>query len=195
MGIVGSSSRITQSSQGMFYCPRCEAEMRYAEKTVQTHFTVFGMRMFPVGGASGYIECQACKATYNHDVLDYDPRQDDARFQANFEKAILNAMVLMMLAAICTTYLHLSGREIGRDAVQALANTISEQRGTLGDYVGEVARDLNMEGRELVVKALYLVASSDGIIAPQEQHLLDEAATALDIAKARLGAIVAETRA
>ncbi len=177
--------------------------MRYTDQKVETYFTLFSVKLFPLGGASGYVECATCKSTYNHEVLDYDPHKDASEFQSTFEIAVLKSMVLMMvsdgvsdlgeLSAIRDIYRRMTGRPITDTQIESLAKDISSSRASLRDYVGNVSSQLNVGGKEMVVRALYMVAMADGSIAPQEQRLLDAASSALDISPERVRAVIAET--
>jgi uncharacterized tellurite resistance protein B-like protein len=200
MTIWGSKARMSAEGGGRFFCPHCDVERAYFDQKVQTYFTMLYVPVFKVGKSSGFIECKTCKSTYAREVLSYDPERDDREFQAHFERAVLDVMILMMISdgaideqevsTIVRVHHQLAGMAVSEDRIRARALEVQAESGSLQTYVANVAGHLNPDGKDMVLRALTMIAAADGVIAPEELAVLKDAGKALDIPRARIDAAI-----
>ena len=77
MIIYGYRNKEVEQGTGMFHCPRCGGDRAYKRKKIIRYFTLFFVRLFPLGTVSEFLECQMCMTTYPHGVLsaggDFEP--------------------------------------------------------------------------------------------------------------------------
>lgn len=204
MSIWGSRPRVTSQGSGTFHCPSCDRQSTYSDQKVQRYYAVFSISLFPAAPAGGYIECTSCKGTFARDVLSYDPKDEIREFQANFESALLNAMILMMVSdgniadkeveSVCSIYQEIAGRALSARAVRARAADI-RHGGGLNVYLEDTASELNAHGRSLVMQALCMIAAADGVLAPEEDALLADASRVLGVPSVAVAPMIAEMQA
>lgn len=83
--IIWGSRGITSTIEGgEFYCPQCDAREEYTHKQNRPFFTLFFIPVFPIGGATRYVECHGCGRTFSEDVLSYEPPSEMDRLIGQF---------------------------------------------------------------------------------------------------------------
>ena len=167
---------------------------------VKRFFTLYFIPLFPTETLGEYVECSACDATYEPVVLEYDPQREAEEFRAEFQHAILRVMVHMVLAdgivaerevaAVQVIYSDLTDRVLESSVFEAELKRAAAEPQTLSVYLGGIAGRLNDSGKELVIRAAYFVALSDGDFAEQEQLYLGELGNALQLSDAHLKGIL-----
>ena len=90
--VWGSRGRTSILSSGEFFCPDCGTRHPYDLVEVKRWFTLYWIPLFPTSTLGQYVECGQCKATYNEQVLQYDPEVQNARFEAAFAIAAKRVM-------------------------------------------------------------------------------------------------------
>lgn len=198
--IFGTRAVTTTSAKGDFHCPSCAEKRAYEQKRVRRFFTLYFLPIIPLDLLGEYVECAGCKGTFDLAVLGYDPDKEDAAFEAQFQSAVRRVMVLMMLAdgkiddeeieTIRTVYGRLADKEVTRAEIEREANEATKDGRGLRPYLGSVLGRLNDHGKELVVKAAFLVAAADGKITDEETTLLAELASALEMSPSHFKGVV-----
>lgn len=201
MIIWGSRGITSNAGQGQFHCPRCGDQQRYDRKLVRRFFTLYFIPLFPTETLGEYVECSACRATYELEVLEYDPQREVREFLAEFEHAILRVMVHMVLAdgvvadeevaAVQAIYANVADRTLEFAVFKAEVARAEIDPQSLTRFLSEVAGRLNDHGKELVIKAAFFVALSDGEFADEERAYLVELAQAMELSDAHLKGILA----
>ena len=121
-------------------------------------------------------------------------RKTDAEVANELNAAIKLALMKVMLAdgtaaheemqVVRGVYARLTGLELSEeDLKREVALTASAGR-DLSAMLGELAPYLNNEGKALVVRAAFMVASADGVLAAEEKQLLGEIAAQLGMTDA-----------
>jgi tellurite resistance protein len=198
--IFGTRGVTMTSAEGEFHCPDC-GRAGYRHRKVRRFFTLYFIPIIPLDVLGEYVECKQCQSTYKPAVLSYNPGASDAAFEAEFLSAIRRTMVLMCLAdghvdneeiaTIQGVFGKLAKREITEQEVRAeIAAAQSDGRPVAAFLAGEVAARLNDHGKELVVRAAFLVAAADGQFQDQERQLLADIGKALQLTPAHLRGIV-----
>lgn len=193
MIIYGTRGITYNKAKGRFFCPRC-GKCSYKHVRVRRFFTLYFIPLIPLDLLGEYVECGHCESTYKPDVLSYDPQEDGQQLpEAEFHTAIRRVMIMMMLAdgvieddelqTICGLYGALSGGEITEQAVRAEATELEGH--ALHAAINPLVGSLNDSGKELVIKAAYMVAMSDGEFPEEERVLLANIAKALEVPNAK----------
>lgn len=202
MIIYGTRGVTTTPDTGAFHCPRCGPETAFKQKRVRRFFTLYFIPVIPLGALGEYVECQQCRNTYDVEVLKYDPNAGAEEFRAQFEQAVQQVMILMTLAdgvvddaeiaAMASIFQQLSGRVIAEEDLRREVDAAARDPRPVDDYLKEFGALLNNESKEIVIKAMFLIAATDGDFDESEIKLLTEAAEAMEMSKAHLNGIIAE---
>ena len=201
MIIFGTRGITSTAESGNFYCPRCQGQADYRHRRVRRFFTLYFIPLIPLDRAGEYIECDKCAGTYAMEVLDLDPTAGAIEFEAEFQRAVKQVMVDMMLAdgsvddqeieVIRDVYGKLAGREISDDAIRAEILEAESSGRDVSETIAQLAGHLNSNGKEMVIKAAFLVAAADGVFEEEEKRLIETIAEALDMSKAHLRGVLA----
>ncbi|MEL7025727.1 MAG: TerB family tellurite resistance protein [Pseudomonadota bacterium] len=200
--IWGTRGRTSTIDSGDFYCPECGKREDYALKEVKLWFTFFFIPIFPIKKIGQYVECKACRATFNERVLQMDPERARAEFEAAFSVAAKRVMFKMALAdgevdqteidQITQAFGNLTKREIDPGDIAAELEAARDDSTTVQQYLRSVAPGLNDTGKELVMRSAIAVAKADGHMDDSEVAELHALVPALDLPKAYANGIFAE---
>ncbi len=204
MIIFGTRGVTMHAASGEFHCPECSsslnAKMNYIHKKVRRFFTLYFIPLIPLDLHGEYVECQQCRGTYKLDVLDYDPTEENARFEAEYHRVVKLVMVRMMLAdgvvdeeevaSIQGIYSHLTGQEISVEEIREEGSDIQASQRDICSMVRQLASSLNDNGKAMVIKAAFLVAAADGEFHDQEKALITDLAHAMSMSDAVLKATI-----
>jgi tellurite resistance protein len=178
------------------------AERRYKKKSVRQNFSLFFVPVVPLAELGQYIECQTCGGTFREEVLDYRPGPTTEEIEAEFKRAIRQVMILMMtsdsqiaaeeITAIRDIYRQLAGAELSEADVRRETPNVRHRKGQLLGYLKEVSGYLNDIGKEMVVKAAFLVAAADQNLHHRENEFLADVGKALGMSPAHMKAVVQE---
>jgi tellurite resistance protein len=202
MIIFGTRGVTYNADDGDFHCPECEGQ-KYHRKRVRRFFTLYFIPLIPLDKMGEYIECDGCKSTYKDSILDYQPGPgSSANVEAEFLVAIKRVMALMVIAdgqvdddeieVMGKVFEKVAGKSVSEDDIR---REVMEARAGSPDvdaYLGEVGPYLNAEGKEMIIKAAFMVAAADGHFDDSEMELLVEASKSLEMSSAHLKGILAE---
>ena len=96
--IAGIKGETTTVETGVFYCPHCNAQTQYHHNQVHEKATVFFIPVVNLRLLGEYIECQNCANTYEMEILDYDPEEEELEPEALYLIGLKKVMTMMMLA-------------------------------------------------------------------------------------------------
>ncbi len=97
--IWGSRGLTSHLDTGEFNCPHCEERQGFDLKQVRPFFTLYFIPIFPVGGATRYVECRSCGNTYTEAVLSYEPPSEWDRILADVHGQLRSGTSLETLRA------------------------------------------------------------------------------------------------
>jgi tellurite resistance protein len=194
--IFGSRAVTTTTASGEFACPSCDAKRGYDRRRVRRFFTLYFLPIIPLETLGEYVECTTCRGTFKPAVLE---RKDHP---AEFEAAVKRVMVKMMLAdgkilddeieAVQRIYEKLAKRPLARSDVDAEVTAAKADRRPLHAYLESLVGTLNDAGKEIVLKAAFFVAASDGELHEDESRLLAELAAALEMSPSHFKGVIDE---
>ena len=201
MIVFGTKGRNIKMDSGEFYCPNCNKKMTYDKNCVQDWFTLYWIPIFPVGSKGNeHIECETCSNTYHLDVIDYQPTGlSDEEMSSEYEKALQNVLCLMVLAddkvedeeikTVSSIYNKLTNnKRLSKAKIDKITQQLKDDDLSVGKYLKKIKPYLNAEHRELIIKAMYHVAASDGHLDDKEGKLLMDTAKVMEMTAAHVKA-------
>ena len=200
--IFGTRGVTSTPDRGSFHCPQCGLQCSYALKSVRRFFTLYFIPLIPLDKLSEYVECDSCKGTFNSGVLSFDPAAEREAFLAEFQVAVRDVLVQMMLAdgevssdeveAIRMICADIGGLQLTPEAIYAIVEEAKTRTESVIDTVRRHTPMLNANGKETVIRAATLVALADGNFDKSEQHFLAEVGQALEMSDAHVRGVVSE---
>ena len=192
--IYGTRGVTSTADTGSFHCPQCSGQATYRHRRVRRFFTLYFIPLIPLDKLGEYVECDSCAGTFKETVLQFDPNAENRMVEAAYHAAIKRVMVLMMLAdgvidddevqAIMGIYQSIAQRPVSEQEVREEIRQAQADGMGVTQYTANLVGALNTHGKEFIIKAAYGVAMADGVMAPEEQMILDEIADALQLSKA-----------
>ena len=204
MIFFGTKGRAIKIDTGKFNCPSCKVEKEYEKKYVQDWFTLYFIPVFPIGSKKNeHIECTECKDIYHLDVINYQPAPDASDIESEYEKALKNILCLMILAdeevdtaeikMVSNIFQNLTkNKKFSENQINKIIKNIKQENLTVEDYLKKVCPYLNDGHRELIIKAMYLVAGADGHLDDKESELLMQTAAVLEMTSAHVKGVLSE---
>ncbi len=111
-------------------------------------------------------------------------------------------MILMTLAdgniedsevdAMIGIYEKITQSNLDKSSLISEIDKLGKQKNNVTDYTGSLRGQLNDQGKEVIIKAAYLIATADGKFHESEQELLAQIAISLDLSTAHLKAVIEE---
>lgn len=200
MIIFGTRGVTYSSGSGEFHCPSCNVRREYKHKRVRRFFTLYFIPVIPLDLLGEYIECQVCRGTFNKRVLHYDPQASEKRLEAEFQRGIKRVMVQMLLAdgvvdeneiqSVRAIYSKIAQEKISEDDIRAEIETAKSDGRGIEAFLSSLAGSLNSNGKELIVRAAFFIAASDGEFQDKEQALLASIGKSLDMTPAHLRGVI-----
>ena len=189
---------------GEFHCPNCNTQRIYNKKYVQDWFTLYFIPTFPVGSKKNeHIECEECSSIYHLDVIDHKPGLNDEEMASEYEKALQNVLCLMIIAdnkvedeevkTVSDIFNKLTNdKKLSKAKITKTITNLKKDDLTVDEYLKDIRPYLNAEHRELIIKAMYLVAGSDGHLDDKESELLMYTAKVLEMTPAHIKGVLSE---
>ena len=189
---------------GEFHCPNCNTPRTYNKKYVQDWFTLYFIPTFPVGSKKNeHIECEECSSIYHLDVIDHKPGLNDEEMASEYEKALQNVLCLMIIAdnkvedeeikTVSDIFNKLTNdKKLSKIKITKTITKLKKDDLTVDEYLKDIRPYLNAEHRELIIKAMYLVAGSDGHLDDRESELLMYTAQVLEMTPAHIKGVLSE---
>ena len=189
---------------GEFHCPNCNTPRTYNKKYVQDWFTLYFIPTFPVGSKKNeHIECEECSSIYHLDVIDHKPGLNDEEMASEYEKALQNVLCLMIIAdnkvedeevkTVSDIFNKLTNdKKLSKAKITKTITNLKKDDLTVDEYLKDIRPYLNAEHRELIIKAMYLVAGSDGHLDDKESELLMYTAKVLEMTPAHIKGVLSE---
>lgn len=199
MIIFGTKTTKKLLDSGEFNCPQCQQATTYEKRRAKNWFHLYFIPLIPLKEYPPYVECRSCRNTYIDRVLDDAPGRDIA---AEFERAAGLIMAKMVLAdgviddsEIATmqdVYGRITGTTVEREVITKLIESANSEPATAQQIAADFGTRLNADGQELVMKAVLLIALSDGDFAQEEKDMANAIGKALGMSNAHMKGIFAE---
>ena len=181
-------------SEGMFFCPDCEGDRRYAQKSSRRWFTLFFIPVIPLNPLGSHIECQQCESTYSERVLQIPTT---TQIRAVTEVAVRSSFAGTALAdgwispfeADCAVALS-AAWFAGYTHQQFSSDVATFDSGDLFRSLHTLRPTINEHGKDRLLQALTLVAAADGNIDDAEHDRISIIANALGVPQSYLPGIM-----
>ena len=198
--IWGSRGVTSTSRSGSFHCPQCNRERTYSHKNVRRFFTLFFIPLIPLDNLGEYIECQTCRSSFKPQVLSFNPKAQQKKFEAEFQIAVKRVLVLMALAdgvvdekeieMVQEIYQKVTNTEISLDAVNSEIEVARNDKRGVNQFLTKMAGTLNPGGKELVLQAAFFIAAADGEFQEEEVAMLESIGKALAMSPAHVNGVI-----
>jgi tellurite resistance protein len=129
-----------------------------------------------------------------------DPEAETAQFEAEFHRTVKRVMVQMMLAdgevdegevqTIREIYGELTNSELSDADVRSEISLVEREQQDVATSMAQFAGYLNDSGKEIVIRAAFLVAAADGEFHDDEKALLAEIGQALGMSDAHMKGVI-----
>ena len=126
-------------------------------------------------------------------MLEIDEHIVDQVIESEYERAIRKSMAIMVLAdgkiedsevtAMTQIYNAITGKDVAEDVMLEEIEETKNEGLDIRTYLKNINGLVNKEGKELVVRALLLIAYADGEFDEEEQKALTDALSEMDISK------------
>lgn len=202
MIIVGTQPSTSTVAKGTFFCPQCQAERGYRRRRVKQTLSFFFVPVIPFAEVAQYIECNQCGGTFKLEVLDYRPGLTSEEIKAEYKKAILAVMVLMMstdgrilpseITGVQKGYEAIVGVHLSEQEIRRKADELSSQETPILEYMRALGAFLNESGKEQVLRAAIFAAGADDLLAASEMKLVNDIGRALELTPAHIKGVFQE---
>lgn len=198
--IWGSRGVTSTAESGHFHCPQCNRDRNYSLKRVRRFFTLFFIPLIPLDNLGEYVECQTCRTSFKTNVLSFNPKAQQKKFEGEFQIAVKRVLVLMALAdgvideketeMIQSIYHKVTNVEISLDAVNSEIEVARNDKRGVNQFLSKMAGTLNSEGKELVLQAAFFIAAADGEFQEEEVAMLESIGKALAMSPAHVNGVI-----
>jgi len=200
--IAGTKGETSTAGRGEFYCPQCEKYTRYLHQQVHQKATVFFVSVANLKLLGEYVECQSCNGTFKMEILDYDPQEENRKFESLYREGIKRMMTMMMLAdgkiedseimIMKDIYRRVSDDELLDYEIEEEIEKCGRYPTEMEEFVKQLFPYLNEHGRELVFKIAYWIAIVDEKYDILEEKMIKKIGKALQLSPAHIKGIIAE---
>ena len=202
MFIWGSRSKTHTEGEGEFYCPECQEYRLYEYKKAKQYFTVYFIRTFPTEDLGEFVECSACKSTFDPKVLEYDPEKEQEKIRSFYFYATLNIMVFIALAdgtvddeeieEIKNMFEQITTLKLERKEILESIDDLKNNEHSIKEIATGISPYLSNEGKETVLRGAIAISKADGIVVDNELQTLHGLADYLSLPKAYANGIFVE---
>ena len=123
--------------------------------------------------------------------------------KSEYEKALQNVLCLMIIAdnkvedeevkTVSDIFNKLTNdKKLSKAKITKTITNLKKDDLTVDEYLKDIRPYLNAEHRELIIKAMYLVAGSDGHLDDKESELLMYTAKVLEMTPAHIKGVLSE---
>lgn len=84
-------------AEGSFYCPHCQTPRTYQHKRARRFFTLYFVPLIPLDVVGEFVECQACRQTYQMAVLNFRPASAESQQLSPPRADLENGMPIHMV--------------------------------------------------------------------------------------------------
>ena len=182
MIIIGTMNLSRTRDRGNFYCPTCSMTQGYVLRARRPWLTIYFIPTVPVGGAELFVRCENCKQSWDPTVLEMDQKSHEAAIAEQFRDEALRAAVLIVIsdgqisedeiAALRKIGRRLLERDVDREELGRLCSIAQQNKIEAPNYVLTVSNRWSPEQKSLTLQAMFLAATADGGLSPEQTDIL-----------------------
>ncbi len=203
MIIFGTRGITTTPNTGTFHCPNCQGDQDFRQRRVRRFFHLYFIPIIPLNTVGEYVECRACKDTYNTRVLSYNPAAAAEQLEAEYKAAIRSVMIHILLAdghiddtevdTVIDIYERISQQRLTQREVHENIDTIRRSGISFTRHLQALQGRLNDTGKETVLRSALMVALADGEFHESEQKMLTQVGLDLGMTPAHVKGVIHDT--
>lgn len=196
---IQKNTTTTTKKTGVFFCPTCQTKRPYNHQVVTQSSNVFSISIKSAKKIGEYIECQTCKSTFRMSVLSYQPKEK-TEFLAEYHIAIRKVLLLMVLAdgeiksdeikSVASIFQQVTKRPLSEYEIDVELTEMQSEPQTLTQYLQEVAPYMNYSSKEMIIRAAFLIADSDGSVDFSELNFLRNLGETLELTPKEIKRII-----
>ena len=182
MILIGTMNITTTRDRGNFYCPSCAVDQTYRTRARRPFLTLYFIPTVPVAAAELFVQCDACRSTWDVSVLHLDRASHEEAKASQFAEEAIRSSVLVTLvdgtiseseiAALRRIATHLLNREVDRDEIGRLCSIAEQNQIEAPNYVLTVSKHWNQTQRTSALQAMFLAATADPEMSEQKLSVL-----------------------
>ena len=194
MILIGTLNIKRTHQRGDFYCPTCAGLQPYRLRSSRPFLTLYFIPTIPIGTAEMFVQCDKCRSTWDVSVLQMDQKQHETAAEDQFRLEAIRSAVLVVLAdghiteteisALERVVSRLLDRPVSRDEIGEICSIATQNRIEALNYVLTVCRRWNQAQRETALQAMFLAASADGELNPEQLKTLAKMRDVLELTEA-----------
>lgn len=200
MLIIGSTQLTFTKGTGSFHCPNCDQSSEYRLRHKREFLTLYFVPLIPLQLVGRFVECSACRLTFEPDVADMTAEEVRASQRRDAIEMVRRVLVVIVAADNhiaedeLTTVREftqqfelpaVTGEQILREAAAVRQSDME-----LLPYIHHVAGQLSDEDKELLVHHAFLAATADGDLSDVRQSLLSRLPDAIGVPEWRFREII-----
>lgn len=182
MILIGTMNITLTKDTGTFYCPGCSANRSYRLRTKRPFLTIYFIPTVPVGGAEPFVQCDACRATWDVSVLELDQEIHEEAKLLQFKEDALRAAILITTAdgtisereisALLNVSDKLLQRQLDRDELGSLCSSAQRLGISPANFIDSCKARWSHDQAKLVLQAAFLAASAEGELNSKQLEML-----------------------
>jgi hypothetical protein len=179
--------------EGLFHCPGCGGDRRYAHKQARTWFTLFFLPVIPLKVLGEHVECQTCKKSYDLRVLALPTSSaiGEQLVAATREAAVwllrIDGSASARTAALVALS-QVSGAAWNDAALDADLQQIDIA--LLPDRLRQLGDVMNEHGKERFLGSVATIAAGGGVVGDDSRRALGDIAAALGMTPAHARGVI-----
>ncbi|WP_236622269.1 TerB family tellurite resistance protein [Novipirellula maiorica] len=164
--------------------------------------TLYFVPTVPIGAAEEFVQCDSCRSTWDTSVLSMDRQTHEATIESQFRDQAIRSAVLVVLAdgeiseneidALQTIANDLLERPMDREELGRLCSIAMENKVLAKNYVLTISRGWNQDQRMRALQAMFLAASAEGTLQPQQIAILSDMREILELTDMEYEAAIEE---
>ena len=191
MILIGTMNLTRTRERGDFHCPTCGTTHSYRLRARRPFLTLYFIPTVPLGGAELFVQCDQCRSTWDPTVLEMDRKGHEVAMEERFREEAIRAAVLIVLADEKITEAEIQmlqrvssdllNRPIDREELGELCSVAQQNGIEAPNYVLTVSRRWNQQQRIRALQTMFLAATPDGAIGPNQMETLKRMREVLDL--------------
>ncbi len=195
MILIGTMNLTRTRERGNFYCPACAISQTYRLRATRPWLTLYFIPTVPVGGVEYHVQCDQCRQTWDVSVLEMNAESHELVLEDQFRDEAIRAAVLVVLSdgtiseneigALQRIGEYLLDRDVDREELGRLCSVARQNEIEAANYVATVSRPWSEEQRVRALQAMFLAATADGEMGPEQIKTVAEMRDLLELTDAQ----------
>ncbi len=190
--LFGESVRRSETAIGSRPCPICQVDRPFVRVVKTNFFTIFGLRLLPLGQVAEYLQCTACGQAF-----------DEGSDCPSHHALLLDVIAYLMLgygvsrdrALAGEVYEAVTRTQLADTDLAAAISALDAGQRDLFDSLRQGAAKVNTRGKQEIVQAGYLVAYASCELEHDDRVRLNLIGNALDVPISFVAACIEDVRA